>query len=415
MTMLTRRAILMAALETTYGVNPGLSLLTDGVLVEAPDFTADETILMRDYTHADLSPLSHIVGRKLAKVSFTTEMRGNDLENSGLVANAPVIARLFEACGYALSGNAAMSATPVYDINDQPAPVVWGAPNVAAATFTDTIMYLLSVSTPGASGTAQVTISSPITGESGAEPVTLTSGSPVPVGTHGVTVTPTFSGQLEDGQSWVFWALPAGLQLAPISDNFASLSMEVFYDGTMHQLNGCLGTFSINATAGQYAKIKWDFTGQYVPTVDAALPSPSFELTLPAMVELAELAVNPSFMAGVEAFTWTQGNDIQPRPDVNQTDGYNGVRIVSRKPEIGIDPEAQLVATNDFWGQLSTAQRMPFQMRIGSTPGNEIWILAPCTQYSKLTYKDRQGLRTYDAGLAPSRVYGNDEVLFVLA
>ena len=58
---------------------------------------------------------------------------------------------------------------------------------------------------------------------------------------------------------------------------------------------------------------------------------------------------------------------------------------------------------------------MPFEMRIGTVPGNTVWVMSPTTQYSKMTYKDRQGIRAYDAGLAPSRVNGDDEVFILMA
>jgi hypothetical protein len=126
-------------------------------------------------------------------------------------------------------------------------------------------------------------------------------------------------------------------------------------------------------------------------------------------VELARLRVN-QFNAIVEKFTFDQHNDIQIRPDVSSSDGYIGARIVSRKPEGGIDPEADLVANNDFWGQFAAAKRMPFQMRVGHTTGNTVWVIAPNTQYTGMTYGDRNGILTYDAGLRFARSIGNDEI-----
>ena len=107
-------------------------------------------------------------------------------------------------------------------------------------------------------------------------------------------------------------------------------------------------------------------------------------------------------------------NDIQVRPDVSASDGYIGTRIVSRKPEGGINPEADLVANNDFWGQLSAAEEMPLQLRIGHLAGNTVWLLFPNTQYSGLTYTDRNGILAYDAGVRFARSLGNDEACFYL-
>ena len=55
---------------------------------------------------------------------------------------------------------------------------------------------------------------------------------------------------------------------------------------------------------------------------------------------------------------------------------------------------------------------MPFQMRVGTVPGNTVWMLAPVTQYTGLTYRDRTGLRTYDAGLKVAQYAGDDETIF---
>jgi hypothetical protein len=123
---------------------------------------------------------------------------------------------------------------------------------------------------------------------------------------------------------------------------------------------------------------------------------------------LARLWIN-QFNAIVEKFTFNQMNDIVIRPDVSSSDGYNGVRITSRKPEGGIDPEADAVANQDFWGHFAAAEEMPFQMRCGTSAGNTIWMLAPNTQYSGLTYQDRSGILAYQAGMRFARSLGNDE------
>jgi hypothetical protein len=409
-TLLTRRAVVLATLETTYNVAASQSATTDAILVEAPDFMADMTVLMRDYARASLSPLAHQIGRKLAKLAFTTELRGSGVENSGVITDAPRIARLFQACGYVLTAMSAVTASSVFDIGAEANEISWVS-TLTSPTNTDVIQYILAVTVGGASGTAQIAITSDTGGEGSAAAV-VTTATPITVGTKGMTLTPTFTGPLLVGQRWVIWLLPRGCRLDPESSAFKSLTLSAWLDGTEALLTGCLGTFSIDATAGQYGKIKWEFTGQYTPVIDAALPSATYEKTLPPSMQLARLNVD-GFSATVNALTFTQGNDIQPRPDINNTDGYNGVRIVSRKPAFGVDPEADLVANHDFWGRMAAATQMPFQFRAGNVIGNTVWVLAPSTQYSKMTYKDRQGIRAYDAGLAPAAINGDDEIAIV--
>jgi hypothetical protein len=53
---------------------------------------------------------------------------------------------------------------------------------------------------------------------------------------------------------------------------------------------------------------------------------------------------------------------------------------------------------------------MALMMKIGSAVGNTVWIDAPSVQLSGLTYRDRAGNRTYDAGFSLNGVTAADEL-----
>lgn len=397
-------------MESTYN-DPATVTTADGILVSEPMYTADPSLLERDFTRDTLSQQSHIVGRMLARMEFTTELRGNGKQDSGLLADAPIITRLFRACGYNITAKAAAYATDVFEDGDHENQVSWAAGGTL--TNTDVIKYTLEVTTGGASGTAEITVTSDTSGEGNAAAV-VTTATAFTVGASGLELTPTFTGDLASGQKWHVWLMPTGILLEPISSSMESVTLVMNKDGVKHTMAGSFGTFEITANAGEYASIKWTFTGTYTAPVDAALVSPTYERTLPSQVENARLFID-DFAAIVEKFSYNQNNDVQIRPDVNSEQGYIGTRIVSRKPEGGIDPEAALVADYDFWGKLRNATRMPFQMRVGDAVGNTVWIIAPSTQYTRMTYQDRQGLLTYDAGLKFSGYQADDEVMFFFA
>lgn len=525
--LLTRRAVLQCAVEAEYREEASVGV-NDAIYVEEPDYAVDVNLLERNFARDDLSPLPNIVGRRLASMTFTTELKGSGVQNSGMPADAPLISRLFRACGYSLTAMSAADCTVVYPIGNHTTDVDW-AVDTAAATHTDVINYSIEVTAAGPSGTAEITIFSDTAGEGSTSPavaatgyiefsdqpaaaseitingitftftaaapvgneieiggnlattigniaaalnasvnpavtpatyaaaptrlnvthdtagtagnaftldadagsngttsgatlsggtasgaaVVVTSGTPIPLGTSGVEITPTFTEDLMLGKRWAVWALPQGLRLDPVSDNFESLSMVLNMDGVQHKMLGCFGTFSVTAEAGDYAKIEWEFQGTFNDPVDVPMPICNYEKSLPSQVELARLRMDKDYII-VNAFNYTQGNDIQIRPDVSSKEGYVGTRIVSRAPEGGIDPEAELVASHDFWGKLGDAERMTFQMRCGTEAGNTVWFLAPSVQYTGLTYQDRNGIRTYDAQIRFSRVLGNDELCIVL-
>lgn len=527
--LLTRRAVLQIAIESAYRTEAAVGA-NDAIYVEDPNYELDINVLERNFARDDLSPLATIVGRRLASMTFTTELKSNGNPLTGNASQAALITRLFRASGYSMTEmpgpgvstvftvgvhnnlveweqSSGDPATDTLTIDDVPTadeevvigdityiwkaapanpyevdigadasssaanlraainggagsgtaygagtvahpdvvatgaggsvivtanyPGTWGNSIVAttdmatagdwggagvlagganAASNTDVIAYHLEVTTGGASGVAQITVTSDTEGEGNAA-AAVTTGTPFTVGSKGLTLTPTFTGNLVQGQKWTLWLLPAGLKLDPVSDDFESLTMVLNMDGVEHKMLGSFGTFTITAEAGDYARVEWEFQGTFEETVDAELPICNYETSLPHQVELARLRVE-NFYAIVNALNYTQGNDIQIRPDVSSAEGYIGTRIVARTPEGGIDPEAELVASHDFWGKMGAATRMPFQMRIGIEPGNTIWFLAPSTQYTGLTYQDRNGIRTYDASLRFSRVFGNDEVSF---
>lgn len=407
--LLTRRAVVQAAIETDYGVAPTIGL-NDGVLCSEPQYTIDPNILERDFVRDSLSTTPIIIGRKLAGMTFSTEMRGNGKQLSGLAADAPVIARLFQACGYGLKEHTTPNVFGPFDVDAHNVPVAWTA-NPTAASNTDTYCYHVTVVTAGASGVAAVSVTSDILSENSVAPIVLTSGTEVDIGNQGLTMTPTFSGDLEVGQQWVIWLRPTGVALDPISDDFQSITLVMYRDGIKHTMTGSFGTFTIEATAGDYARISWTFTGKYEKPIDENMPSPNYEKTLPTQVELARLRID-GYYAIVEQFTFDQGNDIQLRPDVSSTEGYIGSRIVARDPTGGINPEAEKVADQDFWDKFALAKPMPFQMRIGTKPGNTVFMTCPGVQYTGMSYTDRNGLMTFDAGLKFPAYRSNDEISF---
>jgi len=406
--LLTRRAVLQCAIESSYRT-PATVGVDDALYVEDPDYSVDPNLLERNFARDDLSPLPNIVGRRQASIKFTTELKGNGKQHSGNVIDAPIISRLFRACGYSLTALGSADVSQVFPVGSHPSSVTWAA---TVGSHQATIGYFIEVTTAGASGTAQIIISSDTAGESTSTPVTITSGADLPIGTTGLKLTPTFTGDLVLGQKWVVWLLPKGLRLDPVSDGFESLTLVLNMDGVEHRMYGSYGTFSVNAEAGDYAKIEWEFQGTYENPTDKPLPQCNYETTIPTQVEHARLRIDKDYTI-VNAWSFEQGNDIQIRPDVSSGEGYVGTRIVSRDPKGGIDPEAELVANHDFWGKLGRAERMSFQIRIGTETGNTVWFLSPSVQYTGLTYQDRDGIRAYDAELKYSRVFGNDEICII--
>lgn len=417
-TLLTERAVVLAKLQAAVGTPAVPSPITDALLASEPDYSIDPTVLERNFTRQDLSPFPHLIGRKLASFSFTAEVRGNGRQSSGEAVDQPVLARLLAACGYELlemDGSDANVAPVVPDAkNPATTPeITWAASGTLEAAVTSPVLYTLSV---GAGGSVTIKSNNPAVddlGASGTAGGTLTSGTAIDLGNSGFSVTPTFTGTVPSGAVFRVLVLPKGLKMKPISDNQPAITVEGYFDGLKHRLTDAHGTFTINAEAGNYATIEFTFTGQYHPTVDEDMPTNAvYETTLPSQVELANLTWGSNRELVVNAFTFDQANNIVPRPDVNGSDGYRGVRITSRAPEGGIDPEATLEADAPMWADFAAATAKHFVMNIGTQPGNTVVVHGPWVQTNELGYGDRDGIRTYDLGVLFKRFNGDDEVLF---
>lgn len=94
--MLTRRTVILAKIETTYGTDPTPTATADAVLVSNPQVRVIGERLERDFVRSSLSPLEHVIGMKEVEVTFSTELKG-----SGTAGTASEVSPLWRACGMA--------------------------------------------------------------------------------------------------------------------------------------------------------------------------------------------------------------------------------------------------------------------------------------------------------------------------
>jgi hypothetical protein len=415
--LVVQRTLLTAKVESTYGVDASPSTANDCFLVSNPDFTFVGNVLERNFIRRNFSQLPHVMGLHMAKIKFEHEIRGNGLEQSGIITDAPRLGRLLQGCGFSAT---AMAADGViwgpYPIRPSgAASIVTAVGSSSAPTNTESVGYSIIVTTPGVSATAAVTITpDDLALDTVQTGVVVTSGTPFAVGALGAHATLTWAGSLVNGWGWQMSLMKKGTRYDPVSTAQQSLTIKFYLDGILHSLTGCFGTFSMQADAGKYANGTFEFTGFYNPVVDTAFPTDSvYETQLPAMVELGKLTIDKGFQGVVSMFSFDLQNTISQRDDINSANGLKAIRITDRKPKGGIDPEGELVATEDFWGQLVGATQMPLQIRIGTVLGNTVRLLAPNTQYAGITYKTLNDIRHNDIALEfRSGPLGNDEVMF---
>ena len=255
-------------------------------------------------------------------------------------------------------------------------------------------------------GTAAVT--GTITGvlAGAAAPATLTTATPVTLGSSGAAFTPTWTGNLVVGDYYNITLNRAGVAYTPVSNNVPSLTFYVYLDGTLHEMNGCRGTFKIDGKASEYAKAQFTFTGLYVEPIATALPTGMvFEPSKPVKCELMSFTVKNLPQNFGDAWSLDIANTITQRTDYNAQDGWTGVLITARKPKLMCDPESMAPSSYNPWKRMAYADIVRVYCQIGKRAGagNLVNIQADAAQFDKADYKNRTNIRTWDMSFALAR------------
>lgn len=255
--------------------------------------------------------------------------------------------------------------------------------------------------------------------ESGASLVTLTSGTTaIVLGDSDAEITPTWAGNLVLGQKWIVQLYEVGYMYTPTSKSSETdtMTLYVFKDGVLHKVTGCIGTVTFTGEAGQVGQASFEFQGNYDDPVEEPAPIDSvFEETVPPQIELAEMSIAGDNDFCAQSFTYTLGNQINLNECINAKDGFLGAAVTAREPTAQLNPSATYEAYTGMWGNFSRATQFPIHTRVGSEAGNIVRFYADRSNFTGLTYGDRNGTVSLEAtfslnGVAPT---GDDELRVV--
>lgn len=107
--MLTRKTVILAGLETTYGTDPALLSTANGILASDVNIDIKGEVLKREVVRDSLSQMSHVIGMKEVELTFKTEVKGN---GSG---TNPEMDSLLQACGFNTAAHA-LTANIIYSL-----------------------------------------------------------------------------------------------------------------------------------------------------------------------------------------------------------------------------------------------------------------------------------------------------------
>ena len=380
--LLTRRALVLAKIESTQGTDANPTATADAVQVIDPVFSLDANILDRRVATLDLSMQAHSVGRKIGKLSFSTEVTGSNTITSFIV-DPPRLDALLRMCGLAPFVRSALGqCTPGWvgpqNLGANPTFARGGS----LGTSSKNTFFTVVCTQGGPSGTARLAVLSSDNAVLGANsvPQPVTSGSTVlAAGNSGFTLTPTWTGNLVAGDFWIVAWLGRGSSYSPRSSGFETGTLYAYFDGLLHRLTGAAGTLSLAAEAGDIPRLNFEFTGDYNPVTDAAIPTNAvFSEPPPNQVELGNLVLDQNSNLMIAGVTLDLQNVVSPRVSVNDTDGIRAFRIAGRNPVATISPEATLESYEALKNIVGNLIRNPFGEGItGATVAPTYWLGPP--------------------------------------
>lgn len=183
-------------------------------------------------------------------------------------------------------------------------------------------------------------------------------------------------------------------------------------DCRLHKITGARGDVTLNMESGKFGTLEFKFQGAYNEPTEVSDPNaPTFETTLPPIIESSTFTLNSVNTLIAQAVKISMNNEVVKHDDLNSPSGLKGFLITGRKPSGTMNPESVLAATHDFYGDWADATARALSIVVGSASGNKITITAPKLVIEKLGSGDRAGIRTEDVQFALAINSAHDELV----
>ncbi len=381
MSLLTKKRLILAKIEGSYGVDP-TPTGSEAMLVKNLDVQPLQADLVsRDLIRPYLGVSEKLLAQKSVQISFEVEYAA-----SGIIGGLPAYDALLRACGFAssptttLMTSAAITGTNLVTVQKTAHGLITGD-KIITSGFTDTACNIAA----------------------------------------GVTITKTTNdeftfpvvGAVNDATADGTPAYRTQLQYNPLSASFESVTMYFNVDGVLHKTSGMRGTFEISLSVKQIPVFKFTFTGFYTTPTDTAAATPVFTgFTTPY---LANTQNTPgfslfSYSALLESFSLNMANQVEYVPLI----GAESVKIIDRAPTGTLLFEAPTIAQKDYWSAVATNTLGALTLSHGALNGYKVNLSCPYVNLGNPTYQDSNGVQMLQTPFtATPGSSGNDEVAII--
>ena len=386
MTLLTRKSLILAKSESTYGTDISPAG-TDAVLVRSLEVTPIEAdTVSRELIRPYLGNSQQLLASAHVEITFEVEFAG-----SGTAATAPRFSSLLKACGMAETITAsAITGTAQ-------AGSAGSITLAAAASATDGVYVGMIISITSGTGSGSSGVISNYNG------------------TTKVATVKAITAAFTPGASSLY-SIAANVGYRPVSSSFSSATIYYNNDGILHKITGARGTFTITGSVGEIPVIEFTMIGIYNAPTDTAAPTATYSNQADPLIFKADntSAFTVYGYAGcLMEFSFDIANETLYRELVGCT---KEVIITTRAAEGELKIEAPTIAQYDFFtAALATATGVVTLMQ-GTTAGNRVTVVLPSISLSNPAYEDEDGIQMLGLPyVAIPTTIGNDEISLTFA
>ena len=386
MVLLTRKRLILAKTEATYGTDSSPAG-TDAILVKELEITPIEAdVVSRDLIRPYLGNSDQLLANTRVSITFQVELAG-----SGTPATAPRFSSLLKACGMAETTTAAAITGTAQ------AGAAGSITLAAAASATDDIYNGMIITITGGTGSGGVGVITDYVGSTKVATVQKST----------ATFTPGASST---------YSIAANVGYKPVSASFDSASIYFNNDGVLHVITGARGTFVLNAEVGEIPTIEFTMLGIYNAPTDTAAPATTYTNQATPLIFKAGNTTAFSIL-GYSGCLMSLELDMANETVYRELVGCDkSVIITNRAVEGTCMIEAPTIAQKDFFTIANDDTTGILTMLHGTTAGNRVTLLAPKVDIGNPSYEDSDGIQMLSLPFAaiPTSA-GNDEVSLTFA
>ena len=190
--------------------------------------------------------------------------------------------------------------------------------------------------------------------------------------------------------------------------NVKTLTLAHYMDGRRKLLSGCSGNFRIVLEAGEVGYIDWDFMGVWSSPTDTALLSPTYPTD--ELIRYASSTTTWQSVAQcVQEVSIESGNTLYMRQCPDTAAGYKYCIITDRIPVINMNPEAELIATDDKYGDLVAATQGALSISLDGPSTSTLAFSAPAAELQTVSEGEREGVTTDNVTFSCNRNGANND------